>query len=180
MKPTVTRLRELFHYEPESGKLIRKVTVNNFHARKGDEAGCLSKGYLRVRVDGNLLMVHQIVWAMQTGKWPEKEIDHINGKRNDNRWSNLRLLEHSTNNRNQPWNTTQGVYWDDRVGKWVVRMGIHYRNRYFGQYKTRGFALAVRQAAERVLMEGGDIDEVIRVVNVFREGNDMPKLKPQT
>ncbi len=32
-----------------------------------------------------------------TGEWPVYEVDHINRKRHDNRWLNLRDIEHDAN-----------------------------------------------------------------------------------
>lgn len=44
------------------------------------------------------------VWLMHTGRWPDGEIDHINGVRDDNRIENLRDVTHQTNaeNRRRP------------------------------------------------------------------------------
>lgn len=46
----------------------------------------------------------RVVWLMHTGRWPDGEIDHINGVRDDNRIENLRDVTHQTNaeNRRRP------------------------------------------------------------------------------
>lgn len=44
---------------------------------------------------------HRIAWLLMTGAWPEQEIDHIDGNRSNNCWSNLREVEHVLNSHNQ-------------------------------------------------------------------------------
>lgn len=82
--------RALLEYEPESGRLIWKTHMTP-RARKGKEAGVIQMGrYRRVGIYGFYYMAHRIAWLIQTGSWPENEIDHINGVCHDNRWRNLR------------------------------------------------------------------------------------------
>lgn len=45
--------------------------------------------------------MHQIVYAMNTGKWPEREIDHYDRNRANNKFSNLFEVNNSINKLNK-------------------------------------------------------------------------------
>jgi hypothetical protein len=45
-------------------------------------------------------LAHRVIWALAHGRWPEGQIDHINGNRADNRLCNLREVKPSDNQRN--------------------------------------------------------------------------------
>jgi hypothetical protein len=60
-----------------------------------------------------------------TGNWPDKELDHINGHRHDNRWSNLRESTDRQNaaNRKRQRNNTSGFKGVHRDGnRWRARI----------------------------------------------------------
>lgn len=110
----VDYLRECFDCDAERGILIwRHRPRSHFkHIRQfaavntrfaGKVAGTLSpSGYLDVTVADQKIRVHRIIWAMHTGTWPTKSLDHINRNRLDNPFANLREATHSQNIANQP------------------------------------------------------------------------------
>ena len=95
---TQSRLAELFDYK--DGVLFRKVTRGNSKAGTPIKT-VTTRGYYKVLVDGYRYFVHQVVWVLMTGNWPDNQIDHINGIKQDNRIENLRVCNTSTNCHNQ-------------------------------------------------------------------------------
>lgn len=57
-------------------------------------------GYVCLLVEGRKVQAHRLAWKLYYGVWPEKELDHINRKRNDNRITNLREVTGKQNQRN--------------------------------------------------------------------------------
>lgn len=97
---SVTEIKERFVVEPETGDIFWRERGMGRHI--GKPAGTrLSSGYRKVgmRVDGRFVQLysHQIVWVWCHGKWPRKDIDHINGVKDDNRICNLREASKSQN-----------------------------------------------------------------------------------
>lgn len=150
---TAARLRELLHYDPETGVFTRKVQTTN-SVKVGDVAGGLdNKGYLKIRVDVRLYWAHRLAWLYVHGVWPEDQIDHINRIRDDNRISNLRQATCAENNQNtriDRKNTSgyKGVSWKSSKGKWVAQITINNKNKEIGCYRDINDAIAARKAAE--------------------------------
>ncbi len=88
--PSQERLNELFTYE--SGQLFWKVSRRGI--KVGDLAGCRkSDGYWTVMVGGKHYLRHRLIWKMFYGEPPaDKDIDHINEIKGDDRIENLQLL----------------------------------------------------------------------------------------
>lgn len=83
MSLTLDQIHAKFDYDAETGQLRRKSD--------GSIAGTIqTDGYRQVSICGRLLLAHRVIWFMHHGTWPEYMIDHINGKRDDNRIENLR------------------------------------------------------------------------------------------
>lgn len=152
----VETLRSLFIYDSETGVVSNRVQRAT-RARAGDEAGNKTpKGYRAVKVGGVSVLSHLVAWALYYGKFPDRSIDHINGVRDDNRITNLRLATHSENMQNcktKKDNTSgfKGVHWGSANRKWIVRIQANGKRRHIGNFvDLNEAAQAYREAAKEL------------------------------
>lgn len=100
MRISRARLRKILRYEPKSGKFIR-IKKTGKKGRLGQPVGSLKPhGYVSIQILGIRYYAHHLAWLYMTGEWP-REIDHKNGIRSDNRWTNLRQATRFFNNGNR-------------------------------------------------------------------------------
>jgi hypothetical protein len=86
---TVERLKQVLDYDPTTGAFTWKT--GTARGRPGEQAGALmGLGYRNIGVDATRYLAHRLAWFYVYGCWPEPQIDHINGNRDDNRIANLR------------------------------------------------------------------------------------------
>ena len=98
---TVERLREVLHYDPVTGVFTWKTRTGPRN-KPGMTANARSvRGYFDITIDGRKYVSHRLAWLYMHGEWPKGEIDHINGRRDDNRWSNLRDVSRALNMQNR-------------------------------------------------------------------------------
>lgn len=88
---TAERLRSILCLNRETGEFTR---ISRPFSKVGSVT---SKGYLCIMVDGRLYVAHRLVWLYTTGMWPPYQLDHINGCKIDNRFSNLREATNQQN-----------------------------------------------------------------------------------
>jgi len=99
---SIEELRNTIHYDPFTGKLYKKIFERDGRSLSLEEAFLSeSEGYLSGGHFGHNYSAHRMAWAIYYGKWPELEIDHINGDRSDNRIKNLRDVLHIVNVNNR-------------------------------------------------------------------------------
>lgn len=126
---TQKRLKELVHYEPETGIFTNLITRSS-KAIVGKEIGTKDGyGYLKASIDSNdkdrtEYKLHRLAFLYMKGYIPE-QIDHINQNREDNRWENLRGVSNKENSMNRSLRSDSksgitGVTWDKSRNKWVA------------------------------------------------------------
>jgi hypothetical protein len=164
---TQARLRELLHYNPETG-IFTRITANSPRAVIGATVEKLSSlGYIHVKVDGVLHKAHRLAFLYMEGYHPEFQIDHKNGIRNDNRWKNLRHVTQSCNKQNQAVykNNTQGYPGVYKHGnRFYSTIVINSKRVFLGSFKTVKEAILARLDYEESCPDWHcDIRKVARV-----------------
>lgn len=98
---TAARLREWLSYDPATGAFVwLRIPCSNIPAGTPAGAGKGSHGYRHIRVEGRLYRSHRLAWLHVYGAWPNADVDHINGVRDDNRIANLRDVSRQMNVQN--------------------------------------------------------------------------------
>lgn len=145
--PDIEVLREMLAYDAESGELRWKVKPS-LGVKVNDIAGTLTpKGYIKVKLKGNIYFAHRVAWALHYGEDTELYIDHKDGDKSNNRISNLRLATSSENNYNigvKSNNTSGHRGVSKHRNKWEVRLG----DAYIGTYECVEDAISARLKAE--------------------------------
>lgn len=131
MKPDLSYLKTRLHVDVDAGR-VYWIDATKHHANLvGHEAGSArattrgDKRYWYVKVDSVALKRSHIVFLFATGKWPDLQIDHINGDSLDDRSLNLREVTPTQN----AWNHKR------RRKKAATPMGV--RQMASGRYQAR-------------------------------------------
>ena len=150
----------LAYSEESKTGLINKVHRSG-NCRKGQESGYDGlNGYYIVGFENKLYRVHRVVYFLKTGVDPqEKQVDHIDGNKLNNKISNLRLADNQQNNANKKKRKTNtsgitGVYWRKDRNKWEADIMVSYKSHKLGHFDDFDKAVAVRVAAEHKFQQG--------------------------
>lgn len=157
---TVERLKELLHYEPETGVFTWRVKTNKSRNWVGKRAGCanVSTGYVMIGIDGHDIRAHRLAWFYMTGEWPANEVDHRNTDKGDNRWDNLRQATtrlNGENKRRANRNSKTGFLGvSPHRNRFMARIKVNGKHKCLGTFDTPEQAHAAYVATKRQLHEG--------------------------
>lgn len=166
-------LRQIISYNPTTGKL-RWLAANPEMFKPGKrhsaETRCAiwnskysgrdalqhkdkNRPYAYGDIFGRKYYAHRVAFAIMIGRWPEV-IDHIDGNKQNNCWSNLREVTRTQNMQNMALrvdNTSGhvGVSFDDSRGLWSSQIYVNGKKQFLGRYADKNKAIAARLHAQR-------------------------------
>lgn len=168
-RPSVEYLRQCLRCE--DGKLFwlhrpiehfsKAQRWKNWNKRfAGKEAGYLAQDKLYdkwlIVIGLKLFKRSVLVWALQTGAWPTRLVDHKNRNSIDDRFENLRLASSTENHANSKTRKDsvhgfKGVAFDKRAKHkaWVARITVNNRRIHLGCFDTPEEAHAAYCAAAK-------------------------------
>ena len=162
--PPVETLRQLLDYDPDAGIMTWKprpvemfrnhdkricATWNTRYAGKEALGHVDPEGYKAGALQGTCFKAHRIIWKLVYGADPKWQIDHINGKRDDNRIANLRDVTGHENQRNT------GVRSDNKSGTPGIfqrkngKFSIIIQGEYCGSANTLEDAISMRMKLQK-------------------------------
>jgi hypothetical protein len=89
---TADRLRELLHYDPETGEFKWRVRVGPRFAAGSCAGGWANDGYVMICIKGVKHRANRLAWLYVHGTWPSGKLRHVNFLRYDTRMCNLELV----------------------------------------------------------------------------------------
>lgn len=143
-KHSVELIKAWFGYDSERGILTRLQKENSLAF---DEIEFRSS----VRFKGECYSYAALCWIVYYGEYPKNWIDHKNGRRGDNKITNLRDVTPTQNQQNKAGcgQYAKGVIWRDRKTKpWQAKIRVNGNRIHLGSFETEEEAAeAYRQAA---------------------------------
>jgi hypothetical protein len=144
-------LKSLLHYSPETGFFTRLTPTQR--TKVGEVIGCKNtNGHVQIRLGRRFILAHRLAWLYMTGSFPQSQVDHINGIKDDNRWINLREATNKQNGENQKLHTNntsgyRGVHFDKKTRKWRGVIGHNGKKLVVGYFCCASEAAAATKEA---------------------------------
>ena len=156
-RPTQARVKELLHYDPETG-VFTWIGTKAHRVKNGERAGCVVvRGKMRYRainIDGTPRYEQNLAWLYVNGTW-EPEIDHRDRDGLNNRFLNLRPCTSTQNKGNmlggRGISGLKGAYWHSQRKRWRSQVQFQRRAIHLGLFDTAEEAHAAYCAKAREL-----------------------------
>lgn len=144
---------ELLRYNHETGLFTR---LNAYGSKPAGSAVGVVKpdGYVYISLCGKRYLAHRLAFLYMTGELPDL-VDHIDGDKGNNSWSNLRPATKSQNSCNtgsypNSLSGVKGVYWHERTRSWRVAITVNGKAISVGYFQDKISAVvASRKAREK-------------------------------
>lgn len=140
-----------FLYEPDTGRILHRRDYRRH--KSGDDASYLRKdGRLVLQHEGREYQAHRAAWFLHYGRWPEGDVDHIDGDPSNNRIANLREATRSQNLGNAKLYRNnksghRGVFYVQKHGYYIATIQIRKRVHHLGSFKNKEDAAAAYERA---------------------------------
>lgn len=145
---------ELLEYVPETGALLQKKPRPK--VKVGSIAGVVTPyGYRYIQLSGRKYAAHRLVWLIEHGRFPDLELDHIDGNKLNNQIGNLREVNRKQNCENKGVQKNnqlgiRGVSYKPRLRKYVAQIQHNGVNKHLGVFETpheaqAAYALAAQE-----------------------------------
>lgn len=161
---------ELLEYDPSTGLLFWKIRSRKWfdddRASKiwniiypgkvaGGKTGGHRKEYISISIFKKRYLAHRIIWLHVNGRYPNNQIDHIDGDGTNNKIENLRDVSQVENCRNMKLSSANksghtGIYLRKDTGKWAAEIWDG-KKICLGSFSNISEAINVRVAAEKCL-----------------------------
>jgi len=145
---------ELFR---ETSKRSAQNNCNLWNSKNAGQEAFITpstRGYLQGCFYNKIYQAHRVVWLWVHERWPENDIDHLDGDKTNNCIDNLADKTPLENNKNRAFNTNntsgyKGVFWNKERQKWRAQIFADGRQFYLGLYETKEEAFSAYVSAAK-------------------------------
>lgn len=127
-------------YCSQTGMLSWRAGTYGYQRNKGHAGTINNKGYRTIKINGHDHMVHRVVWFLYYGNWPDKQVDHEDLNKQNNRIENLRSATNTENCGNQGMriNNSSGYKGVQQLpsGRWKASLSFAMKSHYVGSFDT--------------------------------------------
>lgn len=133
-------LISVLDYNETTGIFVWKNGIGGA-SKAGKAAGTctIAEGYIRICLSHKKYCAHRLAWFYVYSSWPENEIDHINGDKQDNRIKNLRDVSVRENGSNKFYHRKGklvGATFCKDKKIWRSQIEINKKTVHLGRFKT--------------------------------------------
>ena len=151
--PKQENVANFIAYDLESGLATwRQSPARNIKA--GSSVGTIHRGYLVARFQGKSYPLHRLCWLLATNQDPgDLMVDHVDGNKLNNAFSNLRLCSNAQNGMNRGATKAnklgiKGVCWDAKASRYKAHIQINGKKKHIGNYADLESAVNARRSFE--------------------------------
>lgn len=150
----IDRLKKDWKYDEHTG-IFNRVIEWKIKKYGYSISSSHKSGYVYIQIDGKKYGAHRLAWLYTNGYFPDCQIDHINGIRDDNRICNLREVTNKENQQNSSIRVDNksgqvGVSWFKTRNTWRAVINVDGKQISLGYFKDIDDAISARKNGEKL------------------------------